>query len=206
MRGQPQPPRRPRLCAKTGNPRMQERVADLEDIAGQLVRDLTGTDDWAGDEMPDATVLLADGVAAFGNLVARPAEAKAIAVERGGPTSHMAIIAGVHRRADTGRRWAEVGEMLPEGASIAGGLDRRQAGHRSSGRCRRKSSEAEQCSSTLPLDLAVRATARMSACSRISAARQRSMLHLLPARRVAAYCAPNSSSLIGRTRRQGRAS
>jgi multiphosphoryl transfer protein len=79
---------------KTGNPRMQERVADLEDIAGQLVRVLTGTDDWVGDEMPDATVLLAEELLPSEILSLDRQKIRAIAVEGGGATSHMAIIAG----------------------------------------------------------------------------------------------------------------
>ena len=78
---------------KTGNPRMRERVADLEDISGQLVRNLTGTEDLAGDEFPDATVLLADDLLPSEILSLDRQKLKAIAVERSGPTSHMAIIA-----------------------------------------------------------------------------------------------------------------
>ena len=130
---------------KTGNPRMQERVADLEDIAGQLVRVLTGTDDWVGDEMPDATVLLAEELLPSEILSLDRQKIRAIAVEGGGATSHMAIIAGsigVPTLVAVGPKLADV----VEGTNVLVELGRGQTGHQSSGRCHRKSSEAQQCS------------------------------------------------------------
>jgi len=79
---------------ETGNPRMQERIADLKDIREQVVRVLIGEDAPATPELPEHAVLLAEDLFPSELLSLDRSRLAAIAVERGGATSHMAIIAG----------------------------------------------------------------------------------------------------------------
>jgi len=79
---------------QTGNPRMQERIADLKDIGAQVVRRLTGQGAAPPFELPPEAVLIAEDLLPSELLALDRIRLAAIAVERGGTTSHMAIIAG----------------------------------------------------------------------------------------------------------------
>ena len=78
----------------TGNPRMQERIADLRDVGEQIVRSILGEEGQAPASLPDNAVLLADDLLPSEVLSLDPTRLAAIVTERGGTTSHMAIIAG----------------------------------------------------------------------------------------------------------------
>jgi phosphocarrier protein FPr/phosphocarrier protein len=79
---------------QTGNPRMQERIADLKDIGDRVVRALAGQDASSAVELPTDAVLIAEELLPSELLSLDRNRLAAIAVERGGATSHMAIIAG----------------------------------------------------------------------------------------------------------------
>ena len=78
---------------KTGNRHMRERVADLEDIASQVVRALDGSGAEAALELPERTILLADDLLPSELLAIDRERIAGIAIAGGGPTSHIAIIA-----------------------------------------------------------------------------------------------------------------
>jgi phosphocarrier protein FPr/phosphocarrier protein len=79
---------------QTGNSRMQERIADLKDIGDRVVRALAGPDALSAVELPKHAVLIAEELLPSELLSLDRNRLAAIAVERGGATSHMAIIAG----------------------------------------------------------------------------------------------------------------
>jgi multiphosphoryl transfer protein len=101
----------------TANPRMQERIADLEDITGQVISALLGQDTAAARELPEGAVVIAEDLLPSEILSLDRARLAGIAVQRGGPTSHMAIIAaslGVPTLVAMGAQLAGV----PEGVSV----------------------------------------------------------------------------------------
>lgn len=103
------------MLRNTDNPRMRERVADLEDIRGQVVRFLTDGGAAVGNDLPEEAVLIAEDLLPSEILSLDRHRLKAIAVERGGPTSHMAIIAasiGVPTLVAVGPRLADVAERV----------------------------------------------------------------------------------------------
>jgi phosphocarrier protein FPr/phosphocarrier protein len=77
---------------ETGNPRMQERVADLEDVCAQVIAALQG-DAFARPELPEGAILIAEDLLPSELLSLDRRRLAGIATERGGATSHMAIIA-----------------------------------------------------------------------------------------------------------------
>jgi phosphocarrier protein FPr/phosphocarrier protein len=79
---------------QTDNPRMQERIADLKDVGEQVARALVGKDAGGAPELPHNAVLIARDLLPSELLSLDRSRLAAIAVQRGGATSHMAIIAG----------------------------------------------------------------------------------------------------------------
>ena len=82
-----------RALAATGNPMMRERVADLDDIAGQVLRALHGDDSESRVELPEQAILLADELLPSELLALDRGRIAGIGIGRAGPTSHVAIIA-----------------------------------------------------------------------------------------------------------------
>jgi multiphosphoryl transfer protein len=78
---------------KAGNPLLQERVADLQDVAAQVTAALLGDAASPGMDLPERAVLIADELLPS-ELLSLPRDRIAgLATAGGGPTSHMAIIA-----------------------------------------------------------------------------------------------------------------
>jgi len=77
---------------ETGNPRMLERIADLEDVCAQVVGALQGERS-ARPELPEGAILIAEDLLPSELLSLDRTRLAGIATERGGATSHMAIIA-----------------------------------------------------------------------------------------------------------------
>lgn len=75
-----------------GDARLAERADDLLDLERQVLRELTGTADDALAFAP-GTILLADDLLPSQVMALEPACVAGLLVERGGPTSHVAILA-----------------------------------------------------------------------------------------------------------------
>ena len=75
-----------------GDARLAERADDLLDLERQVLRELTGAADDAMTFAP-GTILLADDLLPSQVMALDPACVVGLAVERGGPTSHVAILA-----------------------------------------------------------------------------------------------------------------
>jgi len=75
-----------------GDARLAERADDLLDLERQVLRELTGTADDAMTFAP-GTILLADDLLPSQVMALDPACVVGLVVERGGPTSHVAILA-----------------------------------------------------------------------------------------------------------------
>ena len=71
---------------------MRERSADIADVAREIARHLSGGEP-AGGEMPRGSILVADELSPADAARLDPRRVRAIALERGGPTSHASIIA-----------------------------------------------------------------------------------------------------------------
>jgi len=76
----------------TGNPLLVERVGDLRDVERQVLRRLVG-DKSSAPALPNGSVLIADDLAPSDFAVLAQAQVAAIVTARGGPTSHVAILA-----------------------------------------------------------------------------------------------------------------
>ncbi|SNS44867.1 Phosphocarrier protein HPr /phosphoenolpyruvate--protein phosphotransferase /PTS system IIA component, Glc family [Sphingomonas laterariae] len=77
----------------TGDALLIERAADLKDIERQVIAAISGAPAPAAPELADATVLIADELLPSQFLSLDPARLAAIVTARGGPTSHVAILA-----------------------------------------------------------------------------------------------------------------
>ncbi|KQM20699.1 PTS galactitol transporter subunit IIC [Sphingomonas sp. Leaf24] len=75
-----------------GDARLAERADDLLDLERQVLGELTGTQAEAM-TFPTGTILLADDLLPSQVMAIDPASVIGLAVERGGPTSHVAILA-----------------------------------------------------------------------------------------------------------------
>ncbi len=75
-----------------GDRRLAERVDDLVDLERQVLRALTGEDD-EGAVLPPGSILLADELLPSQLMGVDPAAVAGFATARGGPTSHVAILA-----------------------------------------------------------------------------------------------------------------
>jgi phosphoenolpyruvate-protein phosphotransferase len=76
-----------------GDARMRERAADLRDLENQVLRVLGGEPPHAARELPAHSILLAEDLLPSQLMSLDPARIAGICIARGGPTSHVAIIA-----------------------------------------------------------------------------------------------------------------
>lgn len=84
---------RARLMRHT-DPYLRERAHDLDDLANRLLRHIAGLSDTAaGATLPDNTVLVARAMGPAELLDYDRTKLKAIVLEEGSPTSHVAIVA-----------------------------------------------------------------------------------------------------------------
>ncbi len=72
---------------------MREREADLTDVAREIQAHLTGGERPLPAELPRGSILVADELSPVDAARLDPRRVRAIALERGGPTSHASIIA-----------------------------------------------------------------------------------------------------------------
>jgi phosphotransferase system enzyme I (PtsI) len=72
---------------------MRERAADINDVAGEIARYLSGGARLLPEELPRGSILVADELSPVDAARLDPRRVRAIALERGGPTSHATIIA-----------------------------------------------------------------------------------------------------------------
>ncbi len=72
---------------------MRERAADIADVAREIARHLSGGELLAGRDLPRGSILVADELSPADAARLDPRRVRAIALERGGPTSHASIIA-----------------------------------------------------------------------------------------------------------------
>ena len=82
-----------RRLAEADSAAMREREADLADVAREISGYLTGTRAFAGEDLPRGSILVADELSPVDASRLDPRRVLAIALERGGPTSHASIIA-----------------------------------------------------------------------------------------------------------------
>lgn len=72
---------------------MRERAADIHDVAREIARQLGGGVDVRPLELPRGSILVADELSPVEASRLDPRRVRALALERGGPTSHATIIA-----------------------------------------------------------------------------------------------------------------
>lgn len=72
---------------------MRERAADISDVAREIARQLSGGGERPPEELPRGSILVADELSPADAARLDPRRVRAIALERGGPTSHASIIA-----------------------------------------------------------------------------------------------------------------
>ena len=72
---------------------MRERAADIEDVAREICRQLAGGDPSVPRELPRGSILVSEDLSPGEAARLDPRRVRAIALERGGPTSHASIIA-----------------------------------------------------------------------------------------------------------------
>lgn len=72
---------------------MRERAADIHDVGREVARQLTGGAPLLPVEMPRGSILVADEISPVEASRLDPRRVRAVALERGGPTSHATIIA-----------------------------------------------------------------------------------------------------------------
>ena len=100
------------------DPFWRERVNDLDDLANRLLRHLVGRAVTAADEtIPEDSVLLARTMGAAELLDYDPSRLRALVLEEGGYTSHVAIVARALGLAAVGQaedilQWAESGDDI----------------------------------------------------------------------------------------------
>lgn len=78
--------------AALGDRRMTERVDDLKDLERQVLVVLTGEEERPAD-VPEGAVLIAEDMAPSQMMALDPARVGGVCIARGGPTSHVAILA-----------------------------------------------------------------------------------------------------------------
>src|SRR5438552_16580898 len=72
---------------------MRERAADIQDVQREIDRHLSGGDPLLPLELPPGSILVADEISPVDASRLDPRRVRALALERGGPTSHATIIA-----------------------------------------------------------------------------------------------------------------
>jgi phosphotransferase system enzyme I (PtsI) len=81
-----------RRLAEADSAAMREREADISDVAREVSAHLTGSS-FAPQDLPRGSILVADELSPVDAARLDPRRVRAIALERGGPTSHASIIA-----------------------------------------------------------------------------------------------------------------
>lgn len=79
--------------ARVRDPYIRERYADLEDLGNRLLQHLSGNDPVSAEDLPQDVVLVARTLGPAELLDYDPRRLRAVALEEGSPTSHVAIIA-----------------------------------------------------------------------------------------------------------------
>jgi phosphotransferase system enzyme I (PtsI) len=79
--------------AEADSAAMREREADLTDVAREIGAHLTGGDRPVPRDVPRGSILVADELSPVDAARLDPRRVRALALERGGPTSHASIIA-----------------------------------------------------------------------------------------------------------------
>ncbi|MGH9367605.1 MAG: phosphoenolpyruvate--protein phosphotransferase [Thermoanaerobaculia bacterium] len=82
-----------RRLAEADSSAMREREADIADVAREIGRQLSGGAERLPRELPRGSILVADELSPADAARLDPRRVRAIALERGGPTSHATIIA-----------------------------------------------------------------------------------------------------------------
>lgn len=72
---------------------MRDRAADIEDVAGEIALHLSGGERPLASKLPRGSVLIADELTPMDAARVDPRRVRGLALERGGSTSHAAIIA-----------------------------------------------------------------------------------------------------------------
>ena len=79
---------------QTADPYLKERLRDLEDLASRLLQHLSGKVHTAAQqELPDNVVLIARSVGPAELLDYEPGQIRAVVMEEGSPTGHVAVVA-----------------------------------------------------------------------------------------------------------------
>ncbi len=81
-----------RRLAEADSAAMREREADLTDVAREIAAHLSGRAVFEPHELPRGSILVADELSPLHASRLDPRRVRAIALERGGPTSHASII------------------------------------------------------------------------------------------------------------------
>jgi phosphoenolpyruvate-protein phosphotransferase len=84
------------LAAQLGaleDPRLRERAADLRDLERQVLAVLAGEDPRAGPALPQSAIVIAEEILPSQLLNLEAAKLAGLVMARGGPTSHVAILA-----------------------------------------------------------------------------------------------------------------
>jgi phosphotransferase system enzyme I (PtsP) len=79
--------------ASVSDPYLRERLLDLEDLNNRLLQHLTGADSGAGRELPDDAVLVARSLGPAELLEYDWRRLRAVVLEHGSATAHVAIVA-----------------------------------------------------------------------------------------------------------------
>jgi phosphoenolpyruvate-protein phosphotransferase len=82
-----------RRLAEADSIAMRERETDISDVAREMARQLSSGVDRLPRELPRGSILVADELSPVDAARLDPRRVRAIALERGGPTSHATIIA-----------------------------------------------------------------------------------------------------------------
>ncbi|MEG3122731.1 phosphoenolpyruvate--protein phosphotransferase [Sphingomonas sp. GB1N7] len=109
----------------TGNARMAERADDLLDLERQVLRSLAGEDPEERIAFPPGTILLADDLLPSHLLGLDTTTIVGFCVERGGPTSHVAILAatmGLPALVAVGPALAQIATGTPLILDVGAGL------------------------------------------------------------------------------------
>jgi phosphotransferase system enzyme I (PtsP) len=112
---------RARMLRQT-DPYIRERLHDLDDLAGRLMRELTGADPEARtSQLPDNAILVARNMSPAALLDYDRSRLRGIVLEEGAPTSHVAIVARALGVATVGQISNATGLADPGDAIIVDG-------------------------------------------------------------------------------------
>lgn len=103
------------------DPYLRERLADLEDLAGRLFRQLIGKSSGTTDRLPDGAILFAKTLGPAQLLDYHQAGVKALVLEEGSPTAHVAIVARALLVPLVGRCENAVNNVEPGDAIVVNG-------------------------------------------------------------------------------------